>query len=210
MEFVPPPHSLSLLVSGEPVFVPVLDPDGHQWGGEEPARAARLREFGMHSLISVPMRARNTTLGLTTFVRSPNPVPFHQDDVLLARELVARAALCVDNARRYTREHTAAVTLQRSLLPHALTGGTALEVASYYLPADATGGVGGDWFDVIPLSGATSVRPRCDSWSRCPSPTTSPCSSRAPTPSTPATSSRGKCPWTRPPSVNSATWRPAR
>jgi anti-sigma regulatory factor (Ser/Thr protein kinase) len=62
--------------------------------------------------------------------------------------------LCVDNARRYTREHTAAVTLQRSLLPHALTGGTALEVASYYLPADATGGVGGDWFDVIPLSGA--------------------------------------------------------
>ncbi|MFD8420711.1 SpoIIE family protein phosphatase [Streptomyces sp. NPDC059668] len=154
VEFVPPPHSLSLLVSGEPVFIPVLDPDGRLWGGEQPARAERLREFGMHSLISVPMRARNTTLGLTTFVRSLNPVSFHQDDVLLARELVARAALCVDNARRYTREHTAAVTLQRSLLPHALTGGTALEVASSYLPADATGGVGGDWFDVIPLSGA--------------------------------------------------------
>ncbi|MFG2480527.1 SpoIIE family protein phosphatase [Streptomyces fagopyri] len=154
VEFAPPPHSLTLLVSGEPVFIPVLDPDGHLWGGEQPARAARLREFGMHSLISVPMRARNTTLGLTTFVRSLNPAPFHQDDVLLARELVARAALCVDNARRYTREHTAALTLQRSLLPHALTGGTALEVASYYLPADATGGVGGDWFDVIPLSGA--------------------------------------------------------
>lgn len=39
VEFVPPPHSLSLLVSGEPVFVPVLDPDGHLWRqGRPPAR----------------------------------------------------------------------------------------------------------------------------------------------------------------------------
>jgi anti-sigma regulatory factor (Ser/Thr protein kinase) len=120
----------------------------------EPLRAARIREFGMHSLVAVPMRARNTPLGLITFARTANPVSFGPDDVLLARELVARAAVCVDNARRYTREHAAAVTLQRSLLPPAVTGGTALEVASSYLPADPTGGVGGDWFDVIPLSGA--------------------------------------------------------
>ncbi|MFH9825757.1 SpoIIE family protein phosphatase [Streptomyces bobili] len=152
--FLPPPHGMSLLLGGEPILVPVLDPSDGLWQAEEPARAERIREFGLHSLISVPMRARNTALGLTTFIRSLNPVSFHADDVLLARELVARAALCVDNARRYTREHTAAVTLQRSLLPDVLTGGSALEVASSYLPADPTDGVGGDWFDVIPLSGA--------------------------------------------------------
>ncbi|MFJ3776889.1 SpoIIE family protein phosphatase [Streptomyces sp. NPDC090075] len=154
VDFLPPPHGVDLLIRGEPILIPVLDPDDHLWVTEQPARAARIREFGLHSLISVPMRARNTVLGLTTFARSLNPVSFQPDDVLLARELVARAAVCVDNARRYTREHTAAVTLQRSLLPQALTGGTALEVASAYLPADATDGVGGDWFDVIPLSGA--------------------------------------------------------
>ncbi|ELS57575.1 hypothetical protein STVIR_1426 [Streptomyces viridochromogenes Tue57] len=154
VDFVPPPHDVRLLIDGEPVLVPVLDPADELWATEQPARAASMREFGLHSLISVPMRARNTALGLATFLRSLNPVSFQPDDVLVARELVARAALCVDNARRYTREHTAAVTLQRSLLPHALTGGTALEVASSYLPADPTGGVGGDWFDVIPLSGA--------------------------------------------------------
>jgi len=152
--FLPPPHGWDLLINGEPILMPVLDPADDVWLAEQPARAASIREFGLHSLISVPMRARNTALGLTTFARSVNPVSFQPDDVLLARELVARAALCVDNALRYTREHTAAVTLQRSLLPHALTGGTALDVASSYLPADATGGVGGDWFDVIPLSGA--------------------------------------------------------
>ncbi|WP_030147135.1 SpoIIE family protein phosphatase [Streptomyces sp. NRRL S-455] len=153
VDFVPPPHDANLLVDGESIFIPVLDPSDPLWITEQPARVASIREFGLHSLISVPMRARNTVLGLATFTRSLNPTSFQQDDVLLARELVARAALCVDNARRYTREHTAAVTLQRSLLPHALTGGTALEVVSHYLPADASDGVGGDWFDVIPLSG---------------------------------------------------------
>ncbi|MFD9463061.1 SpoIIE family protein phosphatase [Streptomyces sp. NPDC060027] len=153
-DFLPPPHDTHLLTNGEPVLIQVLDPSDDLWIAEEPARAESIRRWGLHSLISVPMRARNTALGLTTFVRSVNPISFQPDDVLLAREVVARAALCVDNARRYTREHTAAVTLQRSLLPHALSGGTALEVASSYLPADPTGGVGGDWFDVIPLSGA--------------------------------------------------------
>ncbi|MFE7648476.1 SpoIIE family protein phosphatase [Streptomyces phaeoluteigriseus] len=154
VDFLPPPYGMNLLIGGEPILIPVLDPSDDLWVAQEPARAQRIREFGLHSLISVPMRARNTALGLTTFIRSRNPVSFQPDDVLLARELVARAALCVDNARRYTREHTAAVTLQRSLLPDVLVGGSALEVASSYLPADATDGVGGDWFDVIPLSGA--------------------------------------------------------
>ncbi|WP_237329160.1 SpoIIE family protein phosphatase [Streptomyces sp. CBMAI 2042] len=154
VEFVPPPHDVHLLFDGDPVLLPILDPDGHTWAVEHPARAARIREFGLHSLISVPMRARDTVLGLTTFMRSQNPVPFDEDDVAPARELVARAAVCVDNARRYTREHTAALVLQESLLPHTLRGGTALDVASSYLPADAKVGVGGDWFDVIPLSGA--------------------------------------------------------
>ncbi|WP_369220808.1 SpoIIE family protein phosphatase [Streptomyces sp. R39] len=154
VDFLPPPHGVDLLIRGEPVLIPELTPEDHLWITAQPARTARIREFGLHTLISVPMRARNTVLGLTTFARSANPLSFEPDDVLLAQELVARAAVCVDNARRYTREHTAAVTLQRSLLPQALTGGTALDVASSYLPADAADGVGGDWFDVIPLSGA--------------------------------------------------------
>ncbi|MEV6766160.1 SpoIIE family protein phosphatase [Streptomyces sp. NPDC051105] len=154
VDFLPPAHGIDLLINGDPILIPELDPEDPLWLAEQPERTARIREFGLYSLILVPMRARNTVLGLVAFARSLNPVSFQPDDVLLAQELVARAAVCVDNARRYTREHTAAVTLQRSLLPQALTGGTALEVASSYLPADASDGVGGDWFDVIPLSGA--------------------------------------------------------
>jgi anti-sigma regulatory factor (Ser/Thr protein kinase) len=46
------------------------------------------------------------------------------------------------------------MTLQRSLLPQTLPAQAALEIASRYLPANTESGVGGDWFDVIPLSGA--------------------------------------------------------
>lgn len=48
--------------------------------------------------------------------------------------------------------HPLAVTLQQSLLPRGLPAQDAVEAAHRYLPAQA--GVGGDWFDVIPLSGA--------------------------------------------------------
>src|SRR6185312_13044702 len=116
--------------------------------------AATIRRFGIHSVLSVPIRARAVTLGVAVFLRGQRPEPFEQDDVLLAEELTARAGLSLDNARRYTRERTTALTLQRSLLPQRLPRQSAVEVASRYLPASAQLGVGGDWFDVIPLSGA--------------------------------------------------------
>lgn len=80
------------------------------------------------------------------------PDPFTPDDVLLAEEITARAAVCIDNARRFSRERETALALQRSLLPRSLPRTAAVDAASRYLPA-ARAGVGGDWFDVIPLSG---------------------------------------------------------
>src|SRR5688500_14717358 len=102
--------------------------------------------------MAVPIQARGTTLGVAVLARFRNPQPFTPDDVLLAEEITARAAVCIDNARRYTRERATALALQRSLLPRTLPRTAALEAASRYLPA-ARAGVGGDWFDVIPLSG---------------------------------------------------------
>ncbi|MEU9980577.1 SpoIIE family protein phosphatase [Streptomyces sp. NPDC050856] len=105
------------------------------------------------SLLVVPLVARGLVLGLLSLRRSGRAEPFEADDLTLAEELAARAAVCVDNARRYTQQHQAALTLQHSLLPHGVPEHPAAELAHRYLPADATTGVGGDWFDVIPLSG---------------------------------------------------------
>jgi serine phosphatase RsbU (regulator of sigma subunit) len=122
------------------------------WRTQDPERARRILEHGVRSLISVPLRARGVVLGLADFWRMESTGPFEPDDLSTAEELAARAAVAIDNARRFTREHDMAVTLQRSLLPGALPEQSALQVAHRYLPAEA--GVGGDWFDLIPLPGA--------------------------------------------------------
>ncbi|MEV5956080.1 SpoIIE family protein phosphatase [Streptomyces sp. NPDC051987] len=144
------------LRTGRSHLVPSLDADTQlsPWVHHDPARGQMVRDSGIHSLMVVPIRARRCVLGLALFGRSEEPTPFQEDDLLLAEELVTRAALCLDNALQYARERAAALTLQRDLLPHRVRGGAAVEVASRYVPADMDHGVGGDWFDVIELSGA--------------------------------------------------------
>ncbi|MGI5518920.1 SpoIIE family protein phosphatase [Streptomyces sp. CA-106131] len=115
---------------------------------------AAVRAFGIHSVIGVPLRARGGTLGVAFFARHQRPEPFGKDDLLLAEEMSSRAAVYIDNARRYTRERNTSLVLQRSLLPRGTPTQSALETATRYMPADAWAGVGGDWYDVIPLAGA--------------------------------------------------------
>ncbi|WP_052441154.1 SpoIIE family protein phosphatase [Streptacidiphilus anmyonensis] len=126
--------------------------------GSPQARAATSDEAvpdAHHGTVTAPLRMRGGLLGLVEFRRAAGSLPFDADDLLLAQDLAARAAVSIDNARRYTREHGTAVALQRSLLPQSLPVRTGLDVAHRYLPASA--GVGGDWFDVIPLPGFRSA-----------------------------------------------------
>ncbi|MER6955857.1 SpoIIE family protein phosphatase [Streptomyces sp. NPDC000618] len=139
------------LVGGRPWRVERLDPPdalGREWVADPPAGSER------PSALIVPVRARGATLGVTTFLRGDRREPFDEDDLALAEDLVSRAAVCVDNARRYTRERDAALVLQRNLLPRRLPEVDAVEVAACYRPADELTGLGGDWYDLIPLSGA--------------------------------------------------------
>ncbi|GAA2670921.1 SpoIIE family protein phosphatase [Streptomyces lunalinharesii] len=143
------------LVDGKSWRVEWLDPQGPEWAADIPGGRRRLlREQGLHTAMVVPIRARGTTMGVTSFFRRARSEPFSPDDLRLAEEFVTRAAVCLDNARRYTRERSAALTLQRSLLPQGVLEHSALTLATSYRPADELAGVGGDWYDVIPLSGA--------------------------------------------------------
>ncbi|MEV4560694.1 SpoIIE family protein phosphatase [Kitasatospora sp. NPDC049285] len=139
---------------GEWGFGPGLAADPAHWPPGNPVIDGTIAAKGLTGRITVPLRARGALLGVVAFARNDRPESFTADDLILAEELTAKAAVAIDNARRYTREHTTALTLQRSLLPQGLPSQEAIEVACGYLPAGAGAGVGGDWFDVIPLSGA--------------------------------------------------------
>jgi PAS domain S-box-containing protein len=110
-------------------------------------------EAGLHSYLMVPLLARGQVLGGAEFIRMHhNPVPFDEADVALAEELASRAAVAIDNARLYRRERNTALMLQHSLLPQEIRTTPGLDIAYRYLPASVISEVGGDWFDVIPLS----------------------------------------------------------
>ncbi|GHD88136.1 SpoIIE family protein phosphatase [Streptomyces naganishii] len=141
------------LVTGRPERYTAAEPAFGRWLEHDEA-AASLRALGAHSLLAVPLLTGGTTLGVVLFGRRRDREPFGPEDVLAAEELAARAAVSIHNARRHTRARTTTMALQRSLLPQTLPDQTALDIASRYLPAGSQAGVGGDWFDVIPLSGA--------------------------------------------------------
>ncbi|MGW3116504.1 SpoIIE family protein phosphatase [Streptomyces sp. NPDC001107] len=140
------------LIAGRTIVASIASGALDQWLSWNKARAERVKEYGIHSTMSVPIQARGLTLGVAVLTRFRRPDPFSADDVLLAEEITTRAAVCIDNARRFSRERETALALQRSLLPRSLPRTAAVDAASRYLPA-ARAGVGGDWFDVIPLSG---------------------------------------------------------
>ncbi|WP_322777915.1 SpoIIE family protein phosphatase [Frankia sp. Cas4] len=149
-DYSPPARTLA---AGRSALYHISDPELAAWIAADANRTAAVRRCGFHSMMYVPLRARGTTVGVVTVARHRRAQPFEQDDLILADELATRAAVAIDNARRYTRERATALTLQRSLLPQRLPAQTAVDVASRYLPAGTDMGVGGGWYDVIPLSG---------------------------------------------------------
>ncbi|XHM96182.1 SpoIIE family protein phosphatase [Peterkaempfera sp. SMS 1(5)a] len=123
------------------------------WLAADPARAEAIRASGSHTLITAPLAVRGTVLGLISLYRTQQPDPYDEDDVKIVLQLADHTALCIDNARRYTREHTIAATVQRHLLPRRPASHTALETA--YLPLSPDNGR--EWYDTIALSGARTA-----------------------------------------------------
>jgi PAS domain S-box-containing protein len=112
-------------------------------------RVAVYRDLGMHSAVVVPLTARGVPLGALTMGRAGDSPAFTEEDVVAAQDLAGRAAVSLDNARRYTREHGIALELQRALLSQPNTPHPGTEVAARYLPAGSSVLVGGDWYDTI-------------------------------------------------------------
>ena len=119
---------------------------------EDPELGRLVMPESAASLLVIPLNARGLVLGGLIMWRTANRAPFDQDDAVLGEVIGSRAALGVDNARRYTREHHSAEALQRSLLPRSVLDVSAAETVGSYVPAATTAGIGGSWFDVIALS----------------------------------------------------------
>jgi PAS domain S-box-containing protein len=141
-----------VLADLRPRLVPV-DQDS-VWLAADPARAQAIRESDVHSLIAAPLALRGQALGVVSFYRAEGEEPFEEEDIDLTSDVCSHAALCIDNARRYTQERTIAGTLKRRLLPQRPATPSTVDIARLHIPG--LGG-GGAWFDVIELEGARTA-----------------------------------------------------
>lgn len=122
-------------------------------GSPQASALSEARASLSDSTLVVPLRARDSTVGVATFTRNTTSELFNDDDLVLAQARL-ESGDPIDNARRYTHARAAALTLQRSVLPEHTAQQSAVQVACRYLPANVEAGVGGAWYDLIPLSGA--------------------------------------------------------
>ncbi len=112
----------------------------------------------MRSLLVLPLSSRGVLTGIVSFAVSVSGRVYDEADLSVAKEIAGRFSVALDNAHAYEAQQLVALTLQRSMLPRQLTPSEGLEPESVYLPGAGDNEVGGDWFDLIPLStGRTGI-----------------------------------------------------
>ncbi|OKK03935.1 PAS sensor protein [Streptomyces sp. CB03234] len=104
----------------------------------------------------LPLIASGRPVG-SLIVAYDRPRPFHPGERAILTSLAGLIAQALDRARLYDSKHELAHRLQAGLLPHTLPHIPGLEVAARYLPAGHGMGIGGDFYDLIRLSGTTAA-----------------------------------------------------
>src|SRR3954451_19500858 len=146
-----PTGAPQVIRTGRSELYPVIDAALLDAAALDDEQRRIVRELQMNSAMVVPMQARERVLGAITFVYAESGRQYSTRELELAEELGRRAGLAIDHSRLYAREHAAAETLQRALLPAALPDIPGHELVVRYAPSDSRDHVGGDWYDASAL-----------------------------------------------------------
>ncbi|HEU0166594.1 MAG TPA: GAF domain-containing protein, partial [Chloroflexota bacterium] len=98
-----------VLDSGEPMFVPEYTLDIAPGQGVQDSEMELLRVLQPRSTISVPLSGRRGAIGVMSFLLSDSGRQFTAEDLELAREVAARAALAIENAQLYRDSQRSAI-----------------------------------------------------------------------------------------------------
>ena len=144
--------------------VVVADLSEKEWPAPRQASLDTCDDIGLRSVIATPLIARGEVLGVISLALSGlterRNRHYAADDGDFLGAIGSRVAIAIDNAMLFEEERRTALAFQTSLLPRDPPPVDGLEVAYKYVPAKPleTHGqgiqtqVGGDWYDIIPLS----------------------------------------------------------
>jgi PAS domain S-box-containing protein len=140
--------ALKAVLTGESQLISEIPQELIEEAAQSEEHERLIAQLGLRSAMIVPLRGRDRALGAITFVSAESNLIFNEDDLALAEDLAARAAVAVDNARLYSERDYIATTLQQSLMPDRLPDIPGVEVAARYRAAGEGNEVGGDFYDI--------------------------------------------------------------
>jgi serine phosphatase RsbU (regulator of sigma subunit) len=156
--FSPPPANLAhpvarAIARRTPVIVGNLaDDDLRSWAVDD-EHYALIREMDVTSVIAVPLIASGEVLGaLTMCLAREDGRAYDESDLALCEGLASRAAVAIEHARLYAREHLVAAALQEAALPRSLPERAGIAFDAVYLPGKSEAEIGGDWYDAFALA----------------------------------------------------------
>ncbi|MET9834610.1 SpoIIE family protein phosphatase [Streptomyces sp. NPDC006385] len=136
------------ILAGAPLFMS----SPREFAARYPELADMPARAGKQAWAFLPLTASGHTFGICA-ITFDHPRRLTDEERTLLTATSALVAQALDRARLFDAEHTRSRELQRSLLPRDLPALPACTAAARYLPAGQGMDVGGDWYDIIPLSG---------------------------------------------------------
>ncbi len=159
----PKGHFCELAMSGLDTVV-VADLTEEEYPAPTAASLQTCNDIRLTSVMAAPLVARGQLLGVMSLALSwlteRDERHYGADDRDFLSAIASRVAIAIDNSLLFEEERRTALAFQTSLLPKDPPFVDGLEVAYKYVPAKPleTHGqgiqtqVGGDWYDIIPLS----------------------------------------------------------
>jgi PAS domain S-box-containing protein len=144
--------------------VVVADLAEEQFPAPTPESLRASKDIKLTSVMAAPLIARGQLLGVMSlalsYLTDREERHYGADDRDFLSAIASRVAIAIDNSLLFEEERRTALAFQTSLLPQDPPFVDGLEVAYKYVPAKPleTHGqgiqtqVGGDWYDIIPLS----------------------------------------------------------
>jgi PAS domain S-box-containing protein len=139
---------LKAILTGESQLIREIPPEMIAETAQDEEHARLIEQLGLRSAMVVPLLGHDRALGAITFVAAESDLIFGDDDLALAEDLAARAAVAIDNARLYSERDYIATTLQQSLMPDRLPDIPGVDLAARYRAAGEGNEVGGDFYDI--------------------------------------------------------------
>ncbi len=150
--YPPDPEVTKALRTGRAQLFPEMTEEVLRQSAADADHLRLLRALELKSAMIIPLVARGRTLGALYMATAESGRRYGEEELAVAEALGRRAALFVDNARLYAREHRIAETLQHAFLPKDLPRLPGLVVYAAYVPGAAESELGGDWYDAFQLT----------------------------------------------------------